>query len=298
MSSTFPNNLITHPQSIHSHPSTYTPLRACDPPSAFSSSAATTGSYDAYTAASHHRPIVFPNLVTTFERQPTLAARNALYTRHTPAEWSRSCITAYADADVQRSHAERLRNDAVRLMRATDERTAQSQRDTGFRIGERLTDLAFWRNELRTELERVLSELSVLADSRRKASRALDDLRAPLHIAEECLYQRESRQGIERVHDEVERGLLTEVQRLREGKEQLGECVRRLEGMLSDLRSVQHELQEDVVYKESTLGIDTVCHRMTNGTRGIQYYGGIERVDPTVSSIESWAEASARRVNM
>lgn len=199
---------------------------------------------------------------------------------------------------MQRGHAERLRNDAVRLMRQTDERTAQGQRDAGHRIGERLADLAFWRNELTTELERLLTELGTLGDTRRKAAKSLADLGPPLHIAQECLYHRESRQGIERVHDDVERGLLTEVARLRGAQAEMDACLAHIDEQLTALRSVQHELQEDIAYKETTLGIDTVCHQMTNGTHGIHYYGGIERYDPTVSSIETWAAASAKRVNM
>lgn len=66
---------------------------------------------------------------------------------------------------------------------------------------------------------------------------------------------------------------------------------------MADLRAVQHALQEDIVYKESTLGIDNVCHKMNNNTRGIHYYGGIEKYDPTVSSIDSWAQASSHRIN-
>lgn len=72
-----------------------------------------------------------------------------------------------------RNHSERLRNDAIRLMRQTDEKTTQGQRDAGRRIGERLTDLSFWRNELHTELEKLLSEYALLSDTRRKANKAL-----------------------------------------------------------------------------------------------------------------------------
>lgn len=299
-----PSDVGFSPQIIHSHPSTYTPLRAADPPGhPGPPTHAGVGCFDEFTGAPPPPPgagraVLFPNLVTSFDRNPAQAARTALYTRHTPAEWTSSCIGAYADADVHRNHAERLRNDAVRLMRQTDEKTAQGQRDAGHRIGERLADLAFWRNELNAELERLLAEQSLLGDTRRRAARALADLSAPLHIAQECLYHRESRQGIERVHDEVERGLLTEVDRLKRAQEQLAACVRQIDAQLADGRAVQHELQEDIAYKETTLGIDTVCHRMTNGTRGINYVGGIERYDPTVSSVEAWAQASSKRVNM
>lgn len=67
--------------------------------------------------------------------------------------------------------------------------------------------------------------------------------------------------------------------------------------MLSDLRAAQHSLEEDVIYKENTIGIDAVCHKLNNYSRGINYYGGIEKYDPTVSTIEMWAAASSARIN-
>lgn len=47
-------------------------------------------------------PLRFPNLVTGFDRNPQHAARAALYTRYTPAEWQNACVTAYAEADTNR----------------------------------------------------------------------------------------------------------------------------------------------------------------------------------------------------
>lgn len=110
-------------------------------------------------------------------------------------------------------------------MRQTDEKTAQGQRDVGRRIGERLTDTTFWRNELNTELERLLSEYALLSDSRRKANKALQDLDTPLHVAQECLYHREGRQGIDKVHDNVERSLLGEVDKLKNSQDRLKNCL-------------------------------------------------------------------------
>lgn len=43
---------------------------------------------------------------------------------------------------------------------------------------------------------------------RRTLEKALGDTANPLHIAEECLMHREKRQGIDLVHDDVERTLI------------------------------------------------------------------------------------------
>jgi tektin-3 len=62
-------------------------------------------------------PLRFPNLVTGFERNPAHAARTALYTRYTPYEWTQSNISHYNEADTYRNFSERLRGDAIRVMR-------------------------------------------------------------------------------------------------------------------------------------------------------------------------------------
>lgn len=68
-------------------------------------------------------PLNFPNLVTGFERNPQHAARVALYTRFTPSEWTNYCLNTFSEADTTKNFSERLRNDAVRIMRETDEKT-------------------------------------------------------------------------------------------------------------------------------------------------------------------------------
>lgn len=141
-------------------------------------------------------------------------------------------MTLYGESDVNRQHSERLRNDAVRLMRQTAEKTVQGQREAGRRLGERLTDLTFWRNELSIELEKVIAEYSLLADMKRRTTKALEDLDPPLKTTEECLYFRENRQGVEKVHDIVEKTLLTEVKNIRNAQDKLKQCLEQVNILL------------------------------------------------------------------
>lgn len=172
-----------------------------------------------------------------------------------------------------------------------------AQRDAGRRIGERITDVTFWRNELNTEHEKLVSETQLLSDMKRNVAKALQDLEAPLHISQECLYHREGRFSIEKVHDHVERSLLVEVDNLRSCQEKLRRLLDKCSKQLSDNRAAQFTLEEDLVHKESTLGIDSVCHQLNNFSRGINYYGGIEKYDPTISTAETWSAASSFRIN-
>lgn len=173
-------------------------------------------------------PIRFPNLVTGFDRNPQHAARAALYTRYTMAEWKNATVSVQAAADSNQNHSEHMRSDIVRLLRQTDEKTEQGQRDAGFRIGERITDVTFWRNELNTELEKLVTETKLLADIRRNIAKAEQDLEVPLHIGQECLYHRESRQGVEKTHDNVERSLLIEIDNLKKSQKRLVELYEKV----------------------------------------------------------------------
>lgn len=81
------------------------------------------------------------------------------------------------------------------IFRELDEKTTQGQRESGRRLGERITDTTFWRNEVRAELERLITESALLTETRRKMQKSIDDIEGVIHIAQECLYHREQRQG-------------------------------------------------------------------------------------------------------
>lgn len=54
----------------------------------------------------------------------------------------------------------------------------------------------------------MIQEINDLAEAKRILEKTLAETANPLHIAQECLYNREKRQGIDLVHDPVERELI------------------------------------------------------------------------------------------
>ncbi|XP_018566665.1 tektin-3-like [Anoplophora glabripennis] len=241
-------------------------------------------------------PLKFPNLVTGFERNPAHAARAALYTRYSTTTWTQGNLYNYNEADTNRHYSDRLRQDFVRVMRELDEKTTQGQRESGRRLGERITDTTFWRNEVRAELERLITESALLTETRRKMQKSIDDIEGVIHIAQECLYHREQRQGLDLAHDNAEQALLKEIEVYRNAQEKAKALYSKIQGQLRNNRAAQHELETDVRSKESALGTDNLCHQLNNFSKGINYYGGIEKYDPTVANTTTWAENSNRIV--
>ena len=76
----------------------------------------------------------------TFTAGPTLNARMANHSRFTPGDWSASNLDHYNSADASRNESERVRSEAVRLIREREDKTVTTQRDADRRIGERLGD--------------------------------------------------------------------------------------------------------------------------------------------------------------
>lgn len=83
------------------------------------------------------------------------------------------------------------------------------------------------------------------------------------------------------MHDQPEQSLLQEIEIYRNGQEKLKCLLDKTKGQLRNNRAAQHELETDVRSKESALGIDNMCHQLNNFSKGINYYGGIEKFDPT-----------------
>lgn len=69
------------------------------------------------TSGAMHKPLKFPDLVTGCHRDSVHASKAALYTRYTPNEWFQKQVKYYNEADSNRQLSERLRNDALRIVR-------------------------------------------------------------------------------------------------------------------------------------------------------------------------------------
>lgn len=224
------------------------------------------------------------------------AARNALYTRYTPNDWSKSNQSNYLLSDRVRTAGERLRMDTVRMCRETDDKTKRTQADVGKRLGERIGDIQFWKNEVNHETDQMIQEINDLTEAKRVLEKTLAETANPLHIAQECLYNREKRQGIDLVHDPVERELIKEVDVIKRCQADMQRVVDKANAQLALNRAAQHELEKDSGDKHSAQNLDQTCHGLKNTSRGIAYHNGIERVDNTQSVPETWAEFSNNNI--
>jgi len=89
-------------------------------------------------------------------------------------------------------------------LREANEKVQEGQIESGRKLGERITDITFWRNEVMLELERLIVENDKMQECRRNLQIAIQNFEGQLHIAQECLYHRETRKGSSFSHVGIE----------------------------------------------------------------------------------------------
>ncbi|XP_034328092.2 tektin-3 isoform X2 [Magallana gigas] len=223
-------------------------------------------------------------------------ARNAVYSRYSTNDWGMSNSMNFSLSDKERSFAERLRADAWRAVKETDARTRNRQNDITKKLGERVSDIAFWKSELISEISHLEAESHNLEEYRRTLEKALGDTANPLHIAEECLMHREKRQGIDLVHDDVERTLIKEVDCIKKCQAKMKKVLDKAYVQLKMNRAAQHAMEIDAKDKHHAQGLDDRMQQLRNSSSGIGYYPGIESIDNTITIPDSWVRYTQENI--
>ncbi|VEL10738.1 unnamed protein product [Protopolystoma xenopodis] len=136
------------------------------------------------------------------------AARNALYTRYTQKNWYENYQRLLHANDRALKDSENLLYESGRRINEEIALTKANQDEATRKLGDRICDINYWINELEDEIDKMVKENNDLNRTKRIAEKLLTETENQLHIAQECLYNREKRQGIDLVHDNVEKKMV------------------------------------------------------------------------------------------
>ena len=123
---------------------------------------------------------------STLDRIPPLSASNrtALFTRYSSDDWMKATAGNYRTAECWRSSSEQLRGDTTRLVHDRKQVTEQTQKETGKNIGERVSDINFWKSEIRFEIGKVIAETNQLLEQKKRLERAIKETEGPLQVSD------------------------------------------------------------------------------------------------------------------
>ncbi|NXH21243.1 TEKT5 protein, partial [Bucco capensis] len=227
-------------------------------------------------------------------RPPTIlpALRSSLHARYSTRDWHHANMVQLKGSEASRCTAGRLNADSMRLMQDKDLLMTYMQEDSKKNLGERMSNIDFWRSELTYELECLLKETQDLEIKKKRLECAVDEMQEPLKVALECLYHREKRKGIDLVHDDVEKNLIKEVDVFKDCQEIMTKLAQKIDQQLGINRDAQHALEQDLSDKNSAHFIDEKCFNLRNTSDSINFYHGVEKADGTVSVPATWAKFS------
>lgn len=123
--------------------------------------------------------------------------------KFTPPEWTISNQTKYANAEAERAAAERLIAESDRLADETDATTKKTQRDVNKKFDQRINDIKYWNKEVDDKLDAIKTETDSLLAFKTRVDKAIDSCREPLHIAQQCLINRQRRTNVLRACQRV-----------------------------------------------------------------------------------------------
>lgn len=218
-------------------------------------------------------------------------------TRFTHEDWTRSNLTKYANADVERQQAERLINESDRLKEETAKRTEKTQADVNKKLEQRLNDIRFWKKELDDKLKDLSEEIDNLLAFKQRVDKALQATEEPLHIARMCLANREKRVGIDLVHDDVQKELLKEVETIQGVQALLKRTLEQATEQIRLNRKAKFQLEKDLKDKFGAQNIDEYCENLKNNSQQIHFNDGVAVVEPNSVSPEQWQDFSNDNIN-
>merc|ERR1719245_2045777 len=143
---------------------------------------------------------------------------------------------------------------------------------------------------------RVNAECIYNREGRKNLERALSETEGPMRVNAECIYNREGRKGIDLVDDGVENSLMREVDNIKSCQDKMKRTLEQVNHQLGVNRNTRHQIERDLANKDHSINIDHTCHNLQNTSRAINLHGGIEKVDPSVSIPETWADFSNRNI--
>ncbi|CAH1801530.1 unnamed protein product [Owenia fusiformis] len=216
--------------------------------------------------------------------------------RFTHNEWNISNMSKYRNAEAERIAAERLCDESDRLLDETAKRTDKTQKDVNKKFDQRIDDVNFWKKELDDKLDGIKNETENLMAYKTRVEKAIASCHEPLHIAKQCLINREKRRGIDLVHDDVQKELMKEVETIEGVLALLKRALEQSNEQLRLNRKGKYNLEKDLKDKFSALSIDEDCRELRNNSAGLKFKGDAAKIETNSLTPEDWQDFSNENI--
>jgi hypothetical protein len=192
------------------------------------------------------------NGAVTTGSTPPATGRSSLL----PYRWKQNAEETVTSSMNVRAVSERVRTKSASVQVSVKKKQAEHRDGCTSALSKKISETQDLCAGLKSKLDVTRAEIDSVKSSLGETTTALDNKMAPLELAEGRLSERLKRPASERVRDEVERALETEVADLTSAMAKLNADISRGTAHVQRLQRLEAELQADVDDKDATIGID------------------------------------------
>jgi len=212
--------------------------------------------------------------------------------RYNVADWHDSNDLISTNAERQRDASHNIRQEVRKLDLVTANRTKWDQFNNETRLDTKINETNEWMIVISRTIADTEEEINSLEDKKSETEHCLQAKNLNTDVVIECLMQREGRQLIDTVRDDVEAELKKENEIIEKVKKQLQTRIDEANEQVSLLREARLQLKNDNRDKNEAKTIDTNCKEMTNKSGDITYKPNSVRIHPASTTPQSWNQFS------
>jgi len=203
-------------------------------------------------------------------------------------DWSRHNENKFFQSERDRDSAANTREEAKQLMNSTQMRTNTTQNEVTERLGERLQNINLWKFELEKTTRDMTAEIELLIVEKRRLEYGIQATEGPLHIARDCLANRQRRIDYDLVQDAAEKELLKEIELISQVQDTLTRTLQQTKDQLAACKEAKHRLEMDWSDKYSAQNLDSRSVNLKNTRGNIQRKSGKALYNVTESLPGDW----------
>jgi len=207
-------------------------------------------------------------------------------------DWHDSNKLISTNAERQREASHEIRQESRSLDQLTANETKWNQHNSNSKLEDRINDINEWKKVLRRTTVDTEEEISLLEKKKNETEECLRAKNNNTDVVIECLMQRESRQSIDVVRDDVEAELHKENEMIEKIKKNLQKKISESNEQASLLREARQQLMRDEDNKLEADEIDSKCFQMNNSSSRISYKPNPTRVPTGSSTPFTWNQFS------
>ncbi|ESO02100.1 hypothetical protein HELRODRAFT_65637 [Helobdella robusta] len=210
--------------------------------------------------------------------------------KYNPAESSEVMYARFRQILSDLNNAENVNKVSREIISKIERNARQIQFNSTRHLKDRVGDITLWKNQLCEEIKETALEIIQLNEFKTRLEKAQLAHEIINMIVSDNLNAREHRDGVDKVQDNVELGLLKELEITNSAMELLKRTLKQCEEQIKRNKNCKHEMEMDWSDKKEAHDNDCFNASLKEDSRCKQFYPAAAKFQEIQSTPESWAQ--------